>query len=74
MMDVEYDYENYEYEICCFDENKLCDTCSQCCEEEELLKEFILFYKKINGYEIELKESEYNLIRLFLGEKRRDNF
>lgn len=36
-----------------------------------LLKEFILFYKKFDGYEnsSELRESELDLIDLFLGEK-----
>lgn len=36
-----------------------------------LLKEFILFYKKFDGYEnsSELRESELDLIDLFLGER-----
>ena len=36
-----------------------------------LLKEFILFYKKFDGYEnsSELRESEFDLIDLFLGER-----
>lgn len=34
-----------------------------------LLKEFILFYKKFDGYENILKESELDLIDLFLGER-----
>lgn len=36
-----------------------------------LLKEFVLFYKKFDGYEnsSELRESELNLIDLFLGER-----
>ena len=36
-----------------------------------LLKEFMLFYKESEGYEniSELKESEWDLINLFLGEK-----
>ena len=36
-----------------------------------MLKEFILFYKKFNGYEnsSELRESELDLIDLFLGER-----
>ena len=36
-----------------------------------LLKEFILFYKEFDGYEnvSELKESELDLIDLFLGER-----
>lgn len=34
-----------------------------------LLKEFILFYKEFEGYENVLKESELDLIDLFLGER-----
>ena len=36
-----------------------------------LLKEFVLFYKKFDGYEnsSELRESELDLIDLFLGER-----
>lgn len=34
-----------------------------------LLKEFILFYKEFDGYENILKESELDLIDLFLGER-----
>ena len=34
-----------------------------------LLKEFVLFYKKFDGYENILKESELDLIDLFLGER-----
>lgn len=37
----------------------------------ELIKNFIMFYKKFNGYNNynNLKESELDLIHLFLGEK-----
>ena len=37
----------------------------------DLLKEFVLFYKKFDGYEnsSELRESELDLINLFLGER-----
>lgn len=34
-----------------------------------LLKEFILFYKEFDGYENILRESELDLIDLFLGER-----
>lgn len=34
-----------------------------------LLKEFILFYKQFDGYENILRESELDLIDLFLGER-----
>lgn len=34
-----------------------------------LLKEFILFYKEFDGYENILKESELDLIEIFLGER-----
>lgn len=39
--------------------------------DRNLLKEFILFYKEFDGYEnsSELRESELDLIDLFLGEK-----
>lgn len=37
----------------------------------ELIKDFIMFYKKFNGYDDcnNLKESELDLIYLFLGEE-----
>lgn len=39
--------------------------------DRNLLKEFILFYKEFDGYEnsSELRESELDLIDLFLGER-----
>lgn len=39
--------------------------------DRNLLKEFILFYKEFDGYEnsSELRESEFDLIDLFLGER-----
>lgn len=39
--------------------------------DRNLLKEFVLFYKEFDGYEnsSELRESELNLIDLFLGER-----
>lgn len=39
--------------------------------DRNLLKEFVLFYKESDGYEnsSELRESELNLIDLFLGER-----
>lgn len=39
--------------------------------DRNLLKEFVLFYKEFDGYEnsSELRESELDLINLFLGEK-----
>ena len=39
--------------------------------DRNLLKEFVLFYKEFDGYEnsSELRESELDLIDLFLGER-----
>ena len=35
--------------------------------DKQMLMDFILFYKEFEGYDIELNESEIDLIDLFLG-------
>lgn len=37
-------------------------------EIEKIISDFIIFYKKFNGYETNLKESEKDLIKIFIGE------